>query len=373
LKTHQFLDKQLNRKRGFIPYRVKYLARVGDKTIVHVIGNFIVGGSSQLVVDIIEGTSDLYLHKVVVPQIPDQLGYQPLDIHAFSIDELTRLSEFLSLEKPEFVHIHYFVRDFEKYESGALWYQAVFKICEELGIRVVQNVNIPTRPFPGGSVVHNVFVSEYVRNEFNDSAIESSVIYPGSDFGHFQDCTANHSLSNTVGMVYRLDGDKIREESIEVFIEAAKMNSDLKCRIIGGGLLENYFKIRVTKERLNNQFCFTGFVSYEKLPDEYRKLDLFVAPVYEESFGQVTPFAMGMGLRVAGYDTGALGEILGSKETLVETGDVEALARLINELVENKGTLEIRGRQNRQRALAHFSIERMIERYRRLYATVLNS
>ena len=36
----------------------------------------------------------------------------------------------------------------------------------------------------------------------------------------------------------------------------------------------------------------------------------FVAPVHSESFGHVSVFAMGMELPVAGYNVGALEEIL---------------------------------------------------------------
>ena len=198
---------------GFRPRVVRYPDKRGIKKIVHVIGNFIVGGSSQLVVDIIEGTSDEYVHKIVVPYTEEQLAYQPVDIRAFSITELRELSAWLEDENPDFVHIHYFVRPSDKHSDGALWYETVFKICEELGLKVIQNVNVPTQPHPSLAVIHNVFVSEYVRREFNNVGTESSVIYPGSDFSHFQNEDIDRLPEKSIGMVYRLGYRAVRPGS----------------------------------------------------------------------------------------------------------------------------------------------------------------
>jgi glycosyltransferase involved in cell wall biosynthesis len=373
LRAHRYLDWRLKMGSGFKPRVVRYPDKRGTKKVVHVIGNFIVGGSSQLVVDIIEGTSDAYLHKIVVPYTEEQLAYQPVDIHAFSITELRDLSAWLENEKPEFVHIHYFVRPADKHTDGALWYETVFKICEDLGLKVIQNVNVPTHPNPSPAVVHNVFVSEYVRREFNNVETESSVIYPGSDFSHFQNDDIDRLPDKSIGMVYRLDNDKLRPDAIEVFIEAVKKDPAIKGHIVGGGQLLDDFKRRVRDEGLESNISFAGFVSYDDLPAIYRRFSIFVAPVHDESFGQVTPFAMGMGMCVAGYDTGAMSEILGSVETLARTGDVKALATIIVGLVNDAVRRKNLGLANREIAIKKFSVEQMVREYRELYSRVLRN
>lgn len=369
-KAHKYLDQRLSIGPRFSAYIVKYPEGRGTRKVVHVIGNFIVGGSSQLVVDIIEGTSDEYLHKIVVPYTEEQLAYQPLDIHAFSIAQLRDLSTWLENEKPEFVHIHYFVRPADKYSDGALWYETVFKICEDLGLKVIQNINVPTHPNPNPAVVHNVFVSEYVRREFNNVDTESSVIYPGSDFSHFQNEDIDRLPDKSIGMVYRLDNDKLRPDAIEVFIEAVKKDPVIKAHIVGVGPLLDIYKRRVHEDGLESNVSFTGIVSYDDLPEVYRRFSIFVAPVHDESFGQVTPFAMSMGLCVAGYDTGAISEILGSAETLAPTGDVEALAQIVIDLANDPLRRKALAISFQQRAHDLFSIERMIGQYRNLYDEV---
>ena len=370
LRAHRYLDWRLKMGSGFKPRVVRYPDERGTKKIVHVIGNFIVGGSSQLVVDIIEGTSDEYLHKIVVPYTEEQLAYQPVDIRAFSIAELRDLSTWLANEKPEFVHIHYFVRPGDKHSDGALWYETVFKICEDLGLKVIQNVNVPTHPNPSPAVVHNVFVSEYVRREFNNVETESSVIYPGSDFSHFQNDDIDRLPDKSIGMVYRLDNDKLRPDAIEVFIEAVKKDPAIKGHIVGGGQLLDDFKRRVRDEGLESNISFAGFVSYDDLPAIYRRFSIFVAPVHDESFGQVTPFAMGMGMCVAGYDTGAMSEILGSCETLVPSGSVRPLADLIVEIANDPPRRKSIGSFNKQRATESFTVEQMVRDYRTLFNTM---
>ncbi len=100
-------------------------------------------------------------------------------------------------------------------------------------------------------------------------------------------------------------------------------------------------------------------------------MSVFVAPVHTESFGQVTPFAMGMRLPVTGYRIGALPEILGSREFLAPPGEVGKLASIIIELLDDRERRMQIGDANRRRAERHFSLESMIEAYRQVYRRLL--
>ncbi len=344
LRGHNYLDRRLSASTNIVPQRLYYQAVPGKPKIFHVNGNFVVGGTSQLIADIIERSS-----------------------HEFSLANMLGLFDFLSKERPALVHIHYWIRPMHRYFDFGLWYKTVFSICEELGLKVIQNIDVPTTPYKSNTVLHNVFVSKYVMDEFNNSHLPSSVIYPGSDLSHFS-CADDYEFpSDTIGMVYRLDRDKLDEKVIEVFIGAVKRKPGLTCYIIGGGYYLDYYRKRVQEEGLERKFIFTGFVSYDSLPEYYKKIGLIVAPVHDESFGQVTPFAMSMGLPVAGYDTGALAEILGSGKMLVPTGNTEALSSLIADVMNNPELRKQTGLANKKRARDLFSVEKMMEDYRTLY------
>lgn len=368
LKIHRYVNRHIVQKNKVPPRILNYKTEQSQRKVFHFNANFVIGGTSQLIADIIEKTSDKYFHHVIVPDYPRPLPYQPLSISEFSVSELPALYKYLEKEKPELVHIHYWIRPMHRFYSFGLWYKTIFKMCEELKLKVIQNINVPTHPFESSSVIHNVFVSQFVKDQFCiDKTIESSVIHPGSDLSHFT-CPDDYPFpTNTIGMVYRLDADKLNEETIEIFITSVKKKPDLFCYIIGDGYYFNYYKKRVKEEGQEKNFLFTGFISYDLLPEYYKKIGLIVAPVHDESFGQVTPFAMSMGLPVVGYDTGALSEILGGKEMLVKYGDVAALTNLIVETVNNPAKKKKWAQENKKRVQSFFSLEKMVDEYEILY------
>ncbi|MDZ4792731.1 MAG: glycosyltransferase family 4 protein [Bacteroidota bacterium] len=372
-KAHRYIQVHILEKNRVAPRVLKYQPVTDRPKIIHINANFVIGGTSQLIADIIERTAGQYTHQVIVPDYPRPLPYQPLPILEFPVTEMTALFNYLEKERPALVHIHYWIRPMHRYYSFGLWYDAVFKICEDLQLKVIQNINVPTHPFRSPAIVHNIFVSRYVKEQFNDQPhIDSSVIYPGSDLSHFTCPDEQPFPADTIGMVYRLDADKLNGETIEIFIAALKKKPDLTCYIIGGGYYLNQYKKRVKEEGLVKQFIFTGFISYDLLPSYYKKIGLIVAPVHDESFGQVTPFAMSMGLPVVGYDTGALSEILGGKEMLADYGDTDALANLIVETVNNPAQKKKWGLANKNRVHAFFSVEKMIEEYVKLYESCMS-
>ena len=130
---------------------------------------------------------------------------------------------------------------------------------------------------------------------------------------------------------------------------------------MGGGTFLPYYRQRVTDYGLADRFVFVDYVPYEQLPDYYRKFSLFVAPVWKESFGQVSPFAMSMEIPVVGYDVGALSEILDSKDCLgKDTAELTDI--IINLLDDRKKRLDI-GKANRARVIEKFSVDAMIRQY----------
>jgi glycosyltransferase involved in cell wall biosynthesis len=370
-RAHLLTSKLAGKEGSFKPYVVKKISSGGKDKIIHANGNFVIGGSSQLIVDLVERSSDQFQHKIIVPVHPRPLPYQPLDIREFPLSRITQLYKYLREENPRLVHIHYWVRPMHRYRDFAIWYHSVFRVCEELKIPVIQNINVPTIPFESGCIQQNVFVSNYVRDNFNDPRVTSSVIYPGSDLYHFENEGAYEPV-DSIGMVYRLDQDKLNNEAIDVFIQAVKLKPGLKCYIIGGGYYLQAYMEKVRKAGLKDNFIFPGFISYRDLPAWYKKIGLIVAPVHDESFGQVTVFAMAMGIPVAGYDTGALSEILGHKKTLTPYGRIKDLSELVISLVNDPGLRVKLGAENAASAKKSFSVENMIREYRSLYLHTLN-
>ena len=343
------------------PYRVNFDgSRAGKSRVLHVIANFNVGGSTQLVVDLVERLTADYYHKIITCSIPSSQAYIGPDIEVFCIDKLSAARKAIIEFDPCFAHIHYWGR------GDHDWYRAMFEMLEELEIPVIQNVNVPIEPFENPSIVKNVYVSDYVKENF-PSPTDAQVIYPGSDFGFFSARDLASYPDNCIGMVYRLDWDKVTPESIDVFIEVAKRMDKMKCLIVGDGELFPVYAEKVWQSGLTANFEFSGYISYYDLPRYYREMSIFVAPVRSESFGQVVPFAMSIGMPVVGYDVGALPEIIGTKDLLAPTGNVSRLADIIVDLLRDREKMARIAIHNQQRVRQLFSVEKMISDYARLY------
>ncbi len=340
------------------------------KKLLHVIANFWTGGSAQLIVDLMERLGHAYEQAVLTRDVPPTPAYSGFPLQVLTEPEsetpyLAALRQFA----PDIVHVHYLGHERDEWgRADKQWYATFFKAAEVFGCPVVENINIPTHPLVHPGVRQYVYVSRYVQDEFQPPGQSGMVIYPGSDFAHFDRIPEAQITDNCIGMVYRLERDKLNEAAIDVFIETIQRRPQTRALIVGGGNLMEPFRQAVSRAGLTRSFTFTGYVAYDQLPRYYQQMSVFVAPVHRESFGQVTPFAMHMGLPVAGYRVGALEEIIGKDELLAHPGDAAGLAERLARLLDDREKRQEIGRANHDRARAQFSVETMIEAYREVYA-----
>jgi len=355
------------------PSAAPYIVRVPKSAqpdcphILHLLANFMVGGSSRLVIDLIEHLGSEYNQSIVTGFAPNPPAYAGI-----SITEIKRAGgsaafvAHLRKLRPAFLHVHYWG------DIDESWYALVFSAASQLGIPVVQNINTPVAPYISPSVQRNIYVSETVRREFGGTpgAPVEETIYPGSDFSRFTRPAGDEPPENCIGMVYRLEVDKLNSDAIQPFIHCVNQRPGTRVLIVGGGSLLVPFQSAVDKAGLAHAFEFTGYVPYESLPDIYRRMSIFVAPVWKESFGQVSPFAMNMRIPVIGYDVGAIPEIIDDRSLLAPAGDAQALGNLMASLLDNRPQRLAIGTRNTTRAGELFSVEVMIARYRDIYAQV---
>ena len=335
--------------------------------VLHVIGNFMLGGSSRLVVDLIDGFGEAYEQKVVTSFLPSPPAYNGIDVTEFrSPQSLEDVLPFLLEYHPSLVHVHYWG------DCDFWWYDIFFRAVQTLGCRVIENVNTPVHPYQADFVDRYVYVSSYVRSNFGKEVDSRNLtIYPGSDFSLFSRRGNRQLPSDCIGMVYRLEADKLNEQSIDAFIKVAQRRPQTKVIIVGGGIFLEPYQRAVQAAGVEKNFVFTGYVDYSKLPELYERMSIFVAPVWQESFGQVSSFAMSMGIPVAGYNVGGLAEIVEDTSLLAAAGDSDELATLVVQLLDDPERCRQIGARNRDRALALFSVEAMLDAYRRIYGELL--
>lgn len=330
--------------------------------IVHVIANFCAGGSSRLVVDLLEYLGQYYEQSVITSHIPRTPAYRGLEITELrhADNEQPFVKHFSSI-KPVLIHMHYWG------DCDEPWYAKAIRATEQLGIPVVENVNTPIAPYFSPAVRRYVYVSDYVRREFGKDDPAHVTIHPGSDFSHFAREPCEVPTADCVGMVYRLERDKLNEASILPFIRIVQQRPATKVLIVGGGSLLEIYRQTVQEAGLSVNFEFTGYVSYASLPGYYRRMTVFVAPVWKESFGQVSSFAMNMKIPVCGYNVGGISEIIADPSLVARAGDVEGLASIIIRLLDSAEERTRIGEQQHSRAQSHFSVEAMIQSYSHVY------
>jgi glycosyltransferase involved in cell wall biosynthesis len=341
--------------------------------VLHVIGNFHLGGSSQLVVDLFERLGHRYEQSVVARDLPSIPAYTGVPVEDGARLTTARSAERLVRRvRPDLVHVHFLGHHGNSYsERDWEWYHRVFRALEALGIPVVENVNVPVVPYASPAVRRYVYVSEYVERRFGLLGEPGIVVHPGSDLARFQRREETAPPEETIGMVYRLERDKLSDTSIAPIVEVLRRRASARALIVGDGVLRPVFQAAVHDAGVAGRCRFTGSVPYDALREHYERLTVFVAPVHRESFGQVTPFAMGMRLPVAGYRVGALEEILGDGATLAPAGDAEALAEIVVGLLDDPGRRRRIGDANAARARERFSVEAMVGAYERIYADAL--
>jgi 2-polyprenyl-3-methyl-5-hydroxy-6-metoxy-1,4-benzoquinol methylase/glycosyltransferase involved in cell wall biosynthesis len=353
------------------PYEVRVVRAhsAGRPRVVHALANFKIGGSSRLVVDLVEHVGHQYEQEIVTKVQPDPPSYSGVMVHEYRSDDSTDVTEgvfrYLREFNPSLCHIHYWG------ESDKPWYEAVMKAAEQFGCQIVENINTPVTPYWGEAIARYVYVSDYVLETFGQRNDKSLTIYPGSDLSLFSRKPGLDVPDDCIGMVYRLEGDKLTQQSIDVFIEVVKRRPNTRVLIVGGGTFLKSYKRAVRSHGVMKAFRFTSYVAYEDLPALYRDMSVFVAPVWKESFGHVSVLAMNCGIPVVGYDVGALAEIIGNRELLAPPGDSDRLADIIVELLQDREKRLSIGLTNQKRAQALFSVGAMIIRYGELYESVL--
>ena len=333
--------------------------------VVHVIANFMTGGSSRLVVDLVE-----YLGGSVQQVVLTSFNPLPPAYVGVKIDEcplsasIEPFVEYFKRTVPDFVHVHYWG------DCDESWYAKTIEAANSLGLPVIENINTPIEPYRSEAVMKYVYVSDYVRTVFGDADSRHVTIYPGSDFNLFRRGKNDHAPDNCVGMVYRLECDKLNEEAILPFIRIVQLRPQTRILIVGGGTLLDSFQSATRAASVAANFEFTGYASYDELPELYRRMSLFVAPVWRESFGQVVPFAMSMKVPVVGYNVGAIGEIIGDDSLLAPATDVEHLARISVFLLDSPEQRRQIGESLQERAEGLFSVESMTRQYEQLYSEI---
>lgn len=335
----------------------------GDRPLVlHFIDGLEIGGSQKIVFDLVRGLGARWDMEIVTRYLDARVHFANFPV-CIAPDEAS-LRAAIS-RRPAVVHMHYWDRtrwlDQALAVLGAAW----------PGVPVIENVNSQNPPWLHPAVTHFAYVSEYLRTYYAAAHVGTgeltSVVYPGVDTRKY--AARGPAPGEVVGLVYRLENDKLSRDTIEVLIAIVRARPTATILLVGSGSNFGHYVARTRQARVRGRFDFAGLVPFDALPAYYDRMSLFCAPVHTETYGLVVPYAMAKGIPVCGYRVGALEELLGRSDSLVETP--EALAALVSRLLvepERRAALAV---GSRERVLERFSLEAMLAAYAVLYAQAL--
>jgi glycosyltransferase involved in cell wall biosynthesis len=196
-------------------------------------------------------------------------------------------------------------------------------------------------------------------------------IYSGIDLESFRNITPATDLPGDrprVVMVSRLTEGK----GLNVLLDAVESLADREASvcIVGEGPLYSDLKDLIASRGLSERVFMTGYRN--DIPNVLAASDILVLPSYREGTPRVITEAMASELPVVATNIAGIPEQVVDGETgyLIPTGDSEALAKRIKELLSEQQRREQMGRAGRDRA-QQFSVKKMLNSLDDVYTSLL--
>jgi glycosyltransferase involved in cell wall biosynthesis len=167
-------------------------------------------------------------------------------------------------------------------------------------------------------------------------------------------------------------GRLVREKGLDVLLKALKKVLQKRPKthltIIGEGPLKNEYKRLAENLGITKNITFVGWIQREKILAYFSESDLLAVPSLKENFPRITLEAMGAGLPVIASSVGGVSEQItdGVDGILFKAGDLEDLARKLEDMTENQRRMNAIAEKARKRA-NEFTIKQSILRFEKLY------
>lgn len=179
--------------------------------------------------------------------------------------------------------------------------------------------------------------------------------------------------NNTKNIVYM--GVLKKEKGIYDLIEAIKLiehklPEDINILLCGNDL-EGDIESRIRESELQNRILLLGWVNNEQRDNILKEAAINVLPSYYEGLSMTIIEAMSYGVPVLTTDISTMREVLGDEIELIKAGDVDALAKQLFKLLNNKALREKWSSLEYERARNIFSLENNIENTYQVYCDLL--
>uniref|UniRef100_A0A7C2B1Z2 Glycosyltransferase family 4 protein n=1 Tax=Thermomicrobium roseum TaxID=500 RepID=A0A7C2B1Z2_THERO len=195
----------------------------------------------------------------------------------------------------------------------------------------------------------------------------------GVDPELFRPMTVARAAVPTIGFVGRL----VPEKGADLLIRAlAQLPGRVQLEIVGDGIERTRLELLATELGVRDRVLFRGGVPPALMPEALNRFDVLVVPSrtrrnWKEQFGRVIIEAMSCGVPVVGSSSGEIPHVIGDPSLVFPEDDVDALVRLLRNLLADPDRLRQLGEAGRRRVLAHYTQRRIAEQYYAVYQAML--
>ena len=217
--------------------------------------------------------------------------------------------------------------------------------------------------------------SQRIEQIFN--GVDTARFHPQASRGPIAGCPFTDARLWLVGTVGRLEAVKDQGNLAAAFVEAVRRHPASRDRmrlvVVGEGELRTEVEAILAAAGMRDLAWLPG--ERHDIPEVLRGLDAFVLPSRAEGVSNTILEAMATGLPIVATNVGANAELIvdGVTGTIVEPSDSDALASAMLVYLADGERSSAHGSAGRTRVQQRFSLERMIERYHRLYTGLVDS
>ena len=197
--------------------------------------------------------------------------------------------------------------------------------------------------------------------------LKIKTIYNGVDTEKFKPGDKNSDNNLRLICPARLIKHKGQYTLIKAVSDLKKRGIVVYANLVGEGDEKDALVKFAEEKGVSQEIYFSEYVPREKMPEEYRKADIFVLPSHKEGMSNALLEAMACGLPVIVTDVGGTEELVDEKNGFVfKPGDTVALTKILKHIFKKKEIINKLG-QNSRKKVENFKWKNIAEEYLKLF------